>query len=638
MRKSDFKPNNEVPESGVSSFGDIKKMSPEQVDALCSRLREIILGSVSRNGGHLASNLGVVELTVALYRVFNLPDDKLIFDVGHQSYVHKLLSGREKGFSALRNLGGVSGFQLKKESEYDFFGGGHSGTSVSAALGFAEAEKLSGGKRYAVAVVGDGSFTNGMIYEAMNNASKEGLRLIIIINDNDMSISKNVGGMSKYFGRLRTSVGYYRFKRNFKSRVSNIKFVGKPIAAVSKGLKDAIKTVVFKENFFEHLGIDYMGPVDGHDVSRLEAVLREARLLEAPVVVHVCTKKGKGYKPAEDNPAAYHSVSSFDIEAGLSQPETGSCGETFSECFGRTLTALAEQDKDIVAITAAMCEGTGLDAFKQSFPDRFFDVGIAEEHAMTFAAGLAAAGKKPFFAVYSSFLQRAYDQVVHDIAVQGLHVVIAVDRAGFVAGDGVTHQGIFDCALLLQIPGMTVYAPETLKDAESMIREAAYLPGPVAVRYPRGGECKYPRHSFREKADFRYAEYGVGKCVSFITYGRTTKCVYDAAQILKDSMRAKIISLKKLKPINFTELYEVCRDSSLIVFCEEQIKSGGVSEKIVSELASKGFKLPKIEIVSVDEFFPTHASLGDMYKLYGFDGISLADKVKAALFVRNKEH
>ena len=631
MEKADFIIKNEGTPGGASEFGDIKKMSPEQINSLCGELRNIILDSVSRNGGHLASNLGVVELTVALYRVFDFPADKLIFDVGHQSYVHKILSGRRAGFNALRNIGGVSGFQLRKESEYDFFGGGHSGTSISSALGFAEAEKLSGGKRYAVAVVGDGSFTNGMIYEAMNNASKAGLRLIIVINDNDMSISKNVGGMSKYFGRLRTSVGYYRFKRNFKSRIGGLKFVGKPIAAVSKSVKDAVKTVVFKENFFEHLGIDYMGPVDGHDVLRLEAVFREARLLEAPVVVHVCTKKGKGYRPAEENPAVYHAVSKFDIGEGLSQPETGEVYETFSECFGKTLTSLASKDKNIVAITAAMCEGTGLDTFKRSFPERFFDVGIAEEHAMTFAAGLAAAGKKPFFAVYSSFMQRAYDQIVHDIATQNLHVVIAIDRAGFVAGDGVTHQGIFDCALLLQIPGMTVYTPETLEDMRDMLKEADGLPGPVAVRYPRGGECVYQREAFVDRDNFRYAEYGSGKCVSFIAYGRTTKCAYDAAQLLRGGMRVKVITLKKIKPIDINAIYEVCRDSALLVFCEEQVKTGGVSEKIISELSAKGYRLPKIEIVAVDEYFPTHALLEDMYKLYGFDGKSLAAKVKNVL-------
>lgn len=629
MKDSDFSPKNETLPEDDYSFGNVKNMTREQLSVLCEKLRNAILGSVSRNGGHLASNLGVVELTVALHRVFDFPEDKIIFDVGHQSYVHKLLSGREKGFAALRNLGGVSGFQLRSESGYDFFGGGHSGTSVSAALGFAEAEKLDGGRRYAIAVVGDGSFTNGMIYEAMNNASKDGLRLIIVINDNDMSISKNVGGMSRYFGRLRTSVGYYRFKRNFKSRVSNLRFVGKPIAAVSKGVKNAIKTVVFKENFFENLGIDYIGPVDGHDIARLEAVFREARLLESPVVVHVCTKKGKGYKPAENNPAAYHSVSEFDIKAGIVRSESNGMGETFSERFGRTLTKLAEDDKDIVAITAAMCEGTGLDKFKRRFPERFFDVGIAEEHAATFAAGLAASGKKPVLAVYSSFLQRAYDQIIHDISAQSLHVVLAVDRAGFVPGDGITHQGIFDCAFLMQVPGMTIYTPETLDDAEKMIIEAVSLQGPVAVRYPRGGECKYPRESFKEKRDFRYAEYGSGKRVTFITYGRTVKCVYDAAQLLKNRLCVRLVCLKKVKPLDYTALYEVCRDSSLIVFCEEQIKSGGVSEKVISELAAMGLRLPRMETIAVNESFPPHASLEDMYKIYGLDGRSLANNVES---------
>ena len=619
----------------LSAYGDVKSMDAKQTEELCAQLREHILDAVSQNGGHLASNLGVVELTVALHKVFELPRDKIIFDVGHQSYVHKMLSGRSEGFSALRNSGGVSGFQLRSEGEYDFFGGGHSGTSIAAALGFAEAEKLNGGKNYAVAVVGDGSFTNGMVYEALNNASRARLKLIIIINDNEMSISKNVGGISGYFERLRASVNYHRFKRKVKKGLVALRFIGRPIAFVSRKIKNLVKRIFTQKNLFENLGMDYIGPVDGHNLRKLEAVLTEAKLLENPVVIHVCTQKGRGYKPAEENPSMYHSVSRFDKENGLVLKSGGNEREEvlcFSKCFGKNLVWLANSEPDIVAITAAMCEGTGLEKFKKNYPERFFDVGIAEEHAVTFAAGLAAAGKKPVVAIYSSFLQRAYDQIIHDVSTQGLPVVFAIDRCGFVSGDGVTHQGIFDLAFLLQIPNMTVYTPENYSDVNEMLGKAVASDTPVAIRYPRGGECDYPREVFNDFGDLRYAEMGTGeKIATIITYGRTTKSAYLAAEQLADEMRVRIISLKRVKPLETEMLWKYCEGSDIIFFAEEQIMKGGASEMIISELVLLGKKLPKVEIAAVDETFPPHASLEVLYDIFGLSGDKIADKIRKSL-------
>jgi len=604
-------------------FKNIKELNESELERLTEGLRADILGAVSKNGGHLASNLGVVELTVALHRVFDFPNDKLIFDVSHQSYVHKMLSGRAQGFEALRNQGGVSGFQLREESEYDFFGGGHSGTSVSAALGFAEADKLRGGNNYAIAVVGDGSFTNGMIYEAINNASKSGLRVIIVLNDNKMSISKNVGAVPRYFGRLRTSVRYFSFKRRFKGVLGKLKLIGRPIEFLSRATKNMVKRIVFKPNMFEDLGIDYIGPVDGHDISRLEAVLKEAKLLCRPVILHVCTQKGKGYLPAEEHPDIYHSVSPFDIEKGI---ETGESSKVscFSDVFGNAVTELAREDGNIVAITAAMCEGTGLCRFRDEFPDRFYDVGIAEEHAVTFAAGLSAAGKKPIFAAYSSFLQRSYDQLIHDIAIQKLDVVLGINRAGFVSGDGKTHQGVFDCSMLLSVPGAVIHTPETYAELEEALKESFEKGGLRAIRYPRGAESDYDRSDFNTEEDLKYMTVGRGKRVTLITYGRITENAVKAAHALENEYEIKVVSLKKIAPTDTRKIYSLCEGSELILFVEENIRSGGASEKLISEFVCSGYKLPKVKILAVENDFPPHASLTQLYKKYSLDSESIA--------------
>ncbi len=605
--------NNDV----LSPFGDIKKMNSDQLKGLCQKLRDEVIRAVENCGGHLSSNLGVVELTVALHRVLDLPGEKLIFDVGHQSYVHKMLSGRTGGFAALRNENGVSGFQVRNESEYDFFGGGHSGTAISAALGFAEAERLNGGKKFAVAVVGDGSFTNGMVYEALNNASKKNLKVIIILNDNEMSISKNVGGMSNYFDRLRSSAGYLRFKRGFK-RISRIKLIGPPIATACRWVRDSVKRVVIRENIFENLGFNYLGPVDGHDIKKLETVFREAKRSDSPTVIHVCTVKGKGYAPAEEDPSMYH---------GLPPKGCVRCdGEykSFSECFGKTLTELARKDGNIVAITAAMCEGTGLSDFKSEFKRRFYDVGIAEEHALTFAAGLAAAGKTPVFAVYSAFFQRSFDQLIHDVSVQDLPVVLALDRSGFVGGDGPTHQGIFDLSVLLSAPNTVVCTPSNYDDLKSALKNAVVSKKCTAVRYPKGGEVEFEADKFTDLGDIRYRDIGSGKRVNIVTYGTEITEAVRAAELLSDSFEVRVIGVKRLKPLNMRELYQLVCEGEMTVFAEEHIKTGGFSEHVLAVLSEEGKTLKNVKVIAVDEKYPTHTNVKRIKEIFGLDAEGIA--------------
>lgn len=613
--------------------GGIKELDLVGRVELCELCRELILETVSKNGGHLASNLGVVELTVALHRVFDFPKDKLIFDVGHQSYVHKLLSGRVDKFGTLRLTDGISGFQSRNESVYDCFGGGHSGTSISAALGFASASKLKNDGSYAVAVVGDGSFTNGMIHEAINNAASKDLKLIIILNDNEMSISRNVGGLSRCFERLRSSARYHRFKRNFKSNTKKMRLIGRPIAAIGKGIKNLVKRIVCRTNFFETLGIDYMGPVDGHNLKKLEDILTEAKLNNGVTLVHVCTRKGKGYKPAEESPDKYHSVGSFDINNGILDAAVAGGGyvQSFAEAFGERLVWHANTNSEIVAITAAMCEGTGLTEFRNAYPDRFFDVGIAEEHAVTFSAGLAAAGMHPVFAVYSSFLQRGYDQVIHDVAIQNLPVVFAISHAGLVPGDGVTHQGIFDCGFLLTVPNITVYSAENFTDMSEMLDSAVNAKGPVAIRYPKGGVCEYNRDGFVADDGFRFCGMGNGaKRICLITHGRLTKEVYEAARSLSDTYSVRVISITRLKPLNTEGILRLCFGANYVYFIEEQIKTGGVGEVLFAEMAQYGCKLPLMEINAITGF-PKQGSLEDLYDYYGFSASRIDSHVREVL-------
>jgi len=612
--------------------GELKELDYQARLGVCELCRDLILETVSKNGGHLASNLGVVELTVALHSVFDFPKDKIIFDVGHQSYVHKLLSGRVDKFGTLRQTNGLSGFQSRAESEYDCFGGGHSGTSVSAAMGFATAAKLKNDDSYAIAVVGDGSFSNGMIHEAINNAASQDLRLIIILNDNKMSISRNRGAISRCFGKLRSSARYHRFKRNFKTNTKKMHLIGRPIAALGRAIKNLVKRLVCEPNFFEALGVDYMGPVKGHDLKHLEAILNEAKFNNKVTIVHVCTEKGKGYEPAEREAEKFHSVGSFDIATGMlySQSPAGGNSQSFAEAFGERLVWHANTNSDIVAITAAMCEGTGLNEFQKAFPERFFDVEIAEEHAVTFSAGLAAAGMRPVFAVYSSFLQRGYDQVIHDVAIQNLPVVFAISHAGLVSGDGMTHQGIFDCGFLLTVPNITIYSVENFNDMSQMLALALSSKGPVAIRYPKGGVSEYRREDFVEAEGYKLCSIAgpVGaKRVCLITHGRLTKQVYEAACALSDTYTVRVISITRLKPLNTDDIIRLCGGANYVYFIEEQVKVGGVGEILFAEMAQRGFKLPIMEINAISDF-PKHGSLEDLFNYYGFSAEKITEHVR----------
>lgn len=614
------------------THGDIKECPSDKLEELAGGLRETIINTVSKNGGHLASNLGVVELTMALHRVFDFTKDKLIFDVGHQSYVHKLLSDRDRDFGTLRKKDGLSGFQVRGETKYDFFGGGHSGTSLSAAIGFAQANKLDNKENFAIAVIGDGSFTNGMIYEALNNASVKELKLIIILNDNEMSISQNVGGISKYFGKLRTSVKYYRFKRNFKRRVSNMKLFGRVVAGIGRGFKNLVKRLVYNPNYFENLGIDYMGPVDGHDIHKLEAIFSEAKLKNGATLIHVCTQKGKGYEYAEKAPSKYHSVGPFDRNVGIENPPA--VRKSFTDVFGENIYWYATTRSDIVTVTAAMCEGTGLETFKRSFPDNFFDVGIAEEHAMTFAAGLAAAGKRPVIAMYSSFLQRCYDQLIHDVALQKLPVTVCVDHCGFVPCDGATHQGIFDCSFLMTIPNIQIYHAERTDDIESMLGIALKSPLPTIIRYPKGTEEIYDRSGFEYYDGYKKCVFNTHittQCVCLITYGRLTKQLCETAKALSDICCVRVFCITRLKPLNTLSIITQCAGADLIYFVEEQIKTGGVGEILLSEMAQLSDTLPRFDITAIDNDFPKHATLNELYEQYGMTAHQIEAHVRTAL-------
>ncbi|MBE6717775.1 MAG: 1-deoxy-D-xylulose-5-phosphate synthase [Ruminococcaceae bacterium] len=595
----------------INNPSDLKKLNNEQLDVLAKEIRERIIDTVSENGGHLASNLGVVELTLALHRVFDLPSDSIIFDVGHQCYTHKLLTGRQNIFPTLRKQNGMSGFTNRFESKYDAFGAGHSGTSISAALGIACANKLKGNNAYSIAVVGDGSFTNGMIYEALNNCSGDTPNLIVVLNDNEMSISKNVGAMSSYLSSFSNSKAYINFKNKTYAFCLKTKSFGTVILGVGRFIKNVVKKLLMNKNYFECLGLKYYGPIDGHDEELLELVLEQAKKRKRPCVVHVVTKKGKGYKFAEERADIFHSVGQFDKNSG----ETSPAKYDYSAAFGDCLTEIADKDNRVVAITAAMGNGTGLTRFEEKHSERFFDVGIAEEHALTFAAGLAAMGKKAVFAVYSSFLQRCYDQIIHDVAIQKLPVVLAIDRAGLVSGDGMTHQGIYDSSFLMGIPNFEVYAPENYAELKETLKKAVDSDKPCAVRYPKGCETLYDS-CFENQDDYCVADLVNGeKNVVIITYGKVTYNVYEAAKKLSDSCNVRIIKLKKIKPIPYECIYDLCSAYENIFVIEEGIRSGGVGENIASYF-NKYKKEVFVHAINAEESFSGNAD--ELYDYFGF--------------------
>ena len=596
----------------IKSPSDVKNLNTDELTELCADLRNEIITSVSENGGHLASNLGVVELTLAVYRTFDLPNDKLVFDVGHQAYAHKMLSGRLSLFENLRTDGGVSGFTKRSESEYDPFGSGHSGNALSSAMGLAAANKLDGKDDYTVAVIGDGGFTNGMTYEALNNCADKDLKLIIVLNDNEMAISPNVGSINNVFNRLRVSKGYFKSKNRFVDFFSAIPFVGKPIVNVTRHIKNGIKRVFIKDNFFETLGYDYIGPVDGNDVKKLVTVLGQAKLSKRICVVHAYTKKGKGYAFAEEKPDSYHSVGKFDVESGFTP---NGKEKTFSYNVGKCLEKYAENDKKIYAVTAAMTAGTGLSGFASRFPERFDDVGIAEEHAVTFCAGLSAGGYKPVFAVYSTFMQRAFDQILEDAAIQDLRLTLLIDRAGLVADDGVTHHGIYDVSLLNSIKDTLIYSVDTLNEIDGCMAECLSYDGVSALRYQKGGECDYDRDRFTDKGTFAYVDFGDPDKV-IITYGRLTSEAYKAAESIGNT---RLIKLKRLKPLDLSPLASLTQGKK-IMFVEEGVKEGGIAESVMSGLGRSDMK-----IRCIDKGLPGHGRLSTLLHNYGLDAGSIAN-------------
>lgn len=602
----------------VNSPKDIKKLNIDELDALCDEIRELMIDTVSKNGGHLASNLGAVELTVAMHKVFNSPSDQFVFDVGHQCYTHKILTGRKDSFSTLRTEGGISGFTRPCESNHDIFSSGHSSTSISAAIGLAKAKTLNGDKGKVIAVIGDGALTGGLAYEALNNAGNEHNNLIVILNDNNMSISDNVGSMAKNLNHIRISPKYFTFKSKIQHALSRVPKIGAQVQRFITITNTKIRKRLYHSTVFEDLGFRYYGPIDGHDLESLIGVLTVAKAHNNSVLVHVNTLKGKGYEFAEKNPSKFHGIGKFDIETG----EPLSSGENYSSVFGDYLCELAKKDKRICAITAAMSTGTGLVDFSYKYPERFFDVGIAEEHAVTFSSGLAKNGMIPFFAVYSTFLQRSYDQLVHDVAMQDLKVIFGIDRAGFVGEDGESHQGVFDTAYLMSVPNLSVFAPSSFDELREMMYQAAYRENhAVAIRYPRGGQGKIIDGYKYERADFdTFGDTNAEKCV--VSFGREFLNIYDALGELDNTFAIK---LNRIKPIN-PNVLDLLKNVKTVYFFEEGIKSGGVGECFGSMLAESDVTA-KFRHICIEDEFIKQASVDSQLKKYRLDKESIIDIV-----------
>lgn len=602
---------------------DLKGLSVKQCGQLCSDIRGLLISTVSKNGGHLASNLGVVELTMSIHRNFSSPDDKIIWDVGHQSYTHKILTGRLEQFSTLRQNGGISGFPKPDESVHDTFISGHSSTSVSVACGIAEAMKLQGKDNYAVAIIGDGAMTGGMFYEAMNNVGRDSQsNLIVILNDNKMSISKSVGALSKYLTNLRNTEEYLNTKRAVEKLLGRIPIVGDDMSKGIKFVKDSVKYKILEQsNLFEDMGFIYLGPVNGHNLEELDEVMRMAKSFHRPVFIHVKTVKGKGYMPAENNPGEYHGISKFDVITG--NPEV-SADECYSTVFGKELVKLAEKDKRICAITAAMKFGTGLQFFHKQFPERFYDVGIAEQHAVTFAGGLASMGQIPVFAVYSTFLQRAYDQLVHDIAIGKLHMVLGIDRSGIVGEDGETHQGLLDVPMLATIPNTVIYSPSCYEELKMCLQKALYTDkGLSAIRYPRGGEeASCNCHYFNTEYLFVHEN---NSDTLIITYGRIYNEAYKAQKMLRDmGVICDLLKLTKIYPINRDIVGEI-EGYKRIVFFEESMSDGSISEKIGEILAEHSYSGDYSRVTAND--FVKHASVQICLEQLGLTAEKMKDHI-----------
>ena len=615
----DFILANEKLLSAIKSPDDVKRMSYDELGELCAEIRNTLIETVSKNGGHLSSNLGVVELSVSLHKVFNSPSDKIIWDVGHQVYTHKIITGRYEKFNTLRTEGGISGFSSPEESEHDIFYSGHSSTSVSSAFGIAMSNLLNGKKDYTVAVIGDGALTGGLAYEALNNAGRSKARLIVILNDNKMSISENVGGVARYLAVIRSKPEYFRLKAKTESVLNKIPLIGKLLSKQIFNIKTTIKNRLYKSTFFEDMGFRYMGPIDGHNLEQLSEALDSAKLVKGPVLLHINTIKGKGYDFAEKSPSEFHGISKFNIDNG----ETNIGSENFSSVFGSEICKIAESDKKVCAVTAAMALGTGLKEFSEKYSDRFFDVGIAEEHAITFASGLSKGGMKPVVAIYSTFLQRTYDQLIHDCSLQNANMVIAVDRAGFVGEDGVTHQGLFDVPMLLSVPNIKVYSPFTFKrlnfDLENTIKQDGFF----AVRYPRGNDTVLPNGYEISERDYDLFNENGGALI--VTYGRVSAEAMFAVEKLKtENTIVSLLVLNCIKPIA-KDAFNIAMTYRKIVFYEESEKSGSVGTAFAETLAEKGYN-GKFEHIAVNNEFVHHASVSSLMEKFGLDRDSIYNK------------
>ena len=613
----------------IQKENDIKNIDTKDYDKLAAEIRQFFIEKISETGGHLGSNLGAVELTMALHLVLDLPEDKIVWDVGHQAYTHKLLTGRKDGFDTLRKYGGMSGFPKRKESNCDAFDTGHSSTSISAGMGLAKARDILGEKNTIVSVIGDGSLTGGMAYEALNNASAMNSNYIIVLNDNNMSISENIGGVSQYLNGIRTNSKYLDLKDSIYYGLMDMPKYGKKVAKKIQDVKNGLKQLVIPGMFFEDMGITYLGPVDGHDIKSLTKVLNEAKSVKGAVLVHVITKKGKGYEPAEKHPARFHGAEPFEVATGLPRKQKEKAN--YTDVFATVMNKLAEKDEKIVAITAAMPDGTGLKRFRNRYPDRFFDVGIAEEHAVTFAAGLAAGGLKPVVAVYSSFLQRAYDQILHDVCIQNLPVIFAIDRAGLVGSDGETHQGIFDYSYLSSIPNMHIMAPKNKWELADMMQFATDFGCPIAVRYPRGvaydglKEMREPIVFGKSELLFR------GQKVALLAAGSMVKTALEVRERLAENgVDATLVNARFIKPIDTDMIDALTEDHDLFVTLEENVASGGYGEKVTDYLNQYHFDKQIVNITLPDSYVE-HGNVDILKKEVGIDPDSILQKIMTKL-------
>ena len=610
----------------INKENDIKNIPQDQLPCLAEEIRKFLLEHLSRTGGHLASNLGAVELTMALHYVFSLPEDKIIWDVGHQSYTHKILTGRKEGFDTLRQLGGMSGFPKRSESPCDAYDTGHSSTSISAGVGYVCGRELKKESYYVVSVIGDGALTGGMAYEAMNNASQLKKNFIIVLNDNEMSISENVGGISSYLSNMRTAEGYNELKMGVKKSLNKIPGIGPATVRRLHKTKDSIKRLIIPGMFFEDMGITYLGPVNGHDCGRMIQIFQEAKKVEGPVLVHVHTQKGRGYTPAVRHPARFHGTSAFDLEHGIPLKNSGKAN--YTDIFSTVMRKFGDREEKVVAVTAAMPDGTGLKRFRNMFPDRFFDVGIAEEHAVTFAAGLALGGMIPVVAVYSSFLQRAVDQIIEDVCLQNLHVIFAVDRAGLVGSDGETHQGCFDLSYLSMIPNMTVMAPKNKWELSDMLKFAVKYNGPIAVRYPRGEaydgleEYRDPIVKGRSELIFR------GRETALLAVGSMVKTGVEVCEKMKaEGKEITLVNARFVKPLDEKILDFLAQEHSLIVTMEENVKSGGFGAAAADYLR-KNYPNVKVLTVALPDRFIEHGNPEKLKALAQIDAESVYRRIK----------